>query len=348
MIKRILSTVVSVLFIIGLLSACGSNAGVNGEVNIYMWTEYIPETIIWDFEDETGIRVNMISYSSNEDMLNRVRTDSPGTFDICGPSDYMVEYMIRQDMLEPIDYSKINYFGNIGEDFKNPAYDPGNKYSIPYLGGAVGIGVNRSIIKDPINSYKDLFNPKFENQICVLDDFRAVIGITALSMDYSMSETDDAILEEISNRLMELKPLIKAFDSDNPKDLLITGSVPIAVSWASEISYANADNPNIELIYPDDGTYLFMDNFVIPKGAKNYDNAHKFIDYMLRADISLRVSEEYPYVNPNVEAVKLLPEYLADDPASNLPPEVYEKGEYIKDIGDKIIVYDKMWTDLKG
>jgi spermidine/putrescine-binding protein len=349
-IKRILSAAVALALCAGL-SACGGAAPAGadpGELNIYFWTEYMPDSVIADFEAETGIKVNMVNYSNNEDMLNRVRTDTPGTYDICAPSDYMVEYMIGQDLLDPIDMSKITNFGNIGEGYKNPSFDPGNKYSIPYMGGTVTMAINKSVVTDPITSYNDIFVPKYAGQLCVLDDFRAIIGVTALSMGYSMSETDEAVLSEISTRLMDLKPLVKTYDSDNPKELLITGGVPIAICWSAEIALAMEENPDIEVVYPEEGTYLFIDNFVIPKGAKNSENAHLFIDYILRPDVSAKISEEFPYVNPNTEAVKLLPDSYKNNAASNPPQEVFAKGEYISDVGDKISIYDKMWTDLKG
>jgi spermidine/putrescine-binding protein len=348
MMKKLFAAFLGFALILSLTVLPGCGGGAKSVLNLYCWTEYIPDSVIADFEKETGIKVNVVNYSNNEDMLNRVRTDSPGTFDICQPSDYMVEYMIAQGLLEPMDTAKLENLGNIGAQYMNQSFDPGNQYSVPYMTGTATLAVNTDKITDPITSYNDLFNEKYAGKIAVLDDFRAVIGFAAKSLGYTMSETDDAKLAEIRAQLLRLKPLIKTYDSDNPKELLITGNVSIAFCWSAEIALAMAENPAIVVVYPEEGAYLFLDNFVIPKGAKNVDNAMRFIDYILRPEVSARMCEEYPYVNPNVEAVKLLSEAYRNNQASNPAANVFSGGEYIRDVGAKISVYDKMWTDLKG
>ena len=330
------------------LVSCGGSSGNNGELNIFTWTEYVPQSVIDKFEDETGIKCNVSTFSSNEDMLAKVRSEDEGAYDLIQPSDYMVEQMASQGMLEEIDTSKLTNLSNIGSEFLNPSYDPGNKYSVPYLGGVEAIAVNTDMIKDEITSYDDLFNPAYAGQEVVLDDFRAIIGMTAKSLGYSMSTTDRTELDEIKAKLLSFKPNVALFDSDSPKSALISGECALASVWSAEVALAMDEVPSIEVVYPDEGAYLFVDNWSIPKGAKNVDGAMQFINFMLDAENMSMVLEEFPYMCPNAKAVELMGEEYASNKAKNPPAEVIEKGEYIKNLDtETLAIYDQMWTELK-
>lgn len=331
-----------------LMTGCGSEkAGENGELNVYFWTEYFPEELITKFQDETGIKVNFSTYSSNEDMLNKIKSEEEGAYDICVPTDYMVDMMKNQELLEVINTENIPNLSNVDSAYLGQYYDLENEYSIPYMGGCATLCVNTDKITEEITSWSQIFDSeKYSNSLCVLDDTRAVVGLAAKSLGYTMSETDPAILEEIQARLLELKPIIKAFDSDNPKSLLIGGEVDMAYCWNAEIALAISENPAMEIVFPEEGTYLFLDNLCIPKGAKNKENAEKFINFILDPENSKVISEEFPYLNPNKAALELLGEEYINNPASNVPSDVIANGEYVMDVGDSLEIYDKMWTEL--
>ncbi len=348
--KKMLSLIVITAMLVTMLAGCGSKSseGKNGELNIFIWTEYVPDSVIEKFEKETGIKVNVSTYSSNEDMLAKVKSESEGTYDIVQPSDYMVEQMASQGMLEELKTDELKNLSNIGESYLNPSYDPGNKYSVPYQGGVAGIAVNTSKVKKDITSYDDLFDSSLKNSIVALDDYRAVIGMTARSMGYSMNETDPAVLSKIQDKLLTLKNNVKLYDSDSPKSALISGDCTVGYVWSAEIALAMEENPDIKVIYPTEGAYLFMDNWAIPKGAKNYDNAMKFIDFMLDAENAQMVLEEFPYLSPNTKAVEAMGEDYSKNEAKNPPAEVIKKGEYVKNLdADTLKIYDEMWTKLK-
>jgi len=349
--KKAISLLLAAVFALSLTacSAAGSSAGTGkGTLNLYVWTEYVPDSVIKGFEKETGITVNVSTFSSNEDMLAKVKAESEGAFDIVQPSDYMVEQMINQGMLEKIDNTKLTNIGNIGKEYLNPSYDPTGEYSVPYLGGVGAIAVNTAKITDPITSYDDLFNPKYANSLVVLDDFRATIGMTERSMGLSMNETDPAALAEVKTKLLTLKNNVKLYDSDSPKSALISGDCTLAFCWSAEIALAMEENPDIKIVYPDEGAYLFMDNWCVPKGVKNYDEAMEFINYMLKAETAKAVSEEFPYLNPNTAATALLGSSYTDNPAKNPPADVIAKGEHVQNLDtDTIAIYDAMWTELK-
>lgn len=340
----------AILAAVSVLAASASFTGCAGaaakEVNVFCWTEYFPESLLDKFEDETGIHVNFSTYSSNEDMLNKVKAEAEGTYDICIPSDYMIDMMVDQDLLEELDTDKLTNLGNIDESYLGQYFDPDNNYSVPYMAGACTLAVNTDKVTDPITSYADIFDPKYSGQIVVLDDFRAVIGLAAKTLGYTMSETDPGKLAEISTKLMELKPNVVALDSDNPKGLLIEGEASIAYIWSAEIALAAAENPAIEIVFPEEGMYLFQDGMVIPKGAKNYDNAIAFINFVLDGENSAEISREFPYLNPNTAAAEILGEEFLSNKAANPPAEEIAKGEYVLEVGDVISEYDNMWTEF--
>lgn len=281
-------------------------------------------------------------------MLAKVKTESAGTYDIVQPSDYMVEQMIAQDMLMELDKDVITNIENIDSAFLDPSYDPGNKYSVPYQGGVAAIAVNTDKVSKEITSYDDLFSEDLKGSIVSLDDYRAVIGMTARSMGYSMNETDTDKLAKIEEKLLKLKDNVKVYDSDSPKNSLISGDCTVGYCWAAEIALAQEENPAIKIVFPKEGPYVFMDNWAVLKTAKNSENAMKFINYMLDSETSQKVSEEFPYLNPNAKAVEELGDEYKSNEAKNPPADVIASGEYVSNLDtDTLAIYDAMWTKLK-
>lgn len=348
--KRIVCVALSLMLVLSLagFTGCGKKSASNGELNIFTWTEYVPESVIEDFEKEYGIKVNWTTFSSNEDMLAKVKTESAGTYDIVQPSDYMVEQMISQDMLMELDKDVITNIENIDSAYINPSYDPGNKYSVPYQGGVAAIAVNTDKVSKEITSYDDLFSEDLKGSIVALDDYRAVIGMTARSMGYSMNETDTDKLAKIEEKLLKLKDNVKVYDSDSPKNSLISGDCTVGYCWAAEIALAQEENPAIKIVFPKEGPYVFMDNWAVLKTAKNSENAMKFINYMLDSETSQKVSEEFPYLNPNAKAVDALGDEYKSNEAKNPPADVIASGEFVSNLDtDTLAIYDAMWTKLK-
>lgn len=351
--KRVISLMLTAAMTLSMvLTGCGSketNAGADaGELNLFIWTEYVPDSVIDKFKEETGIKVNVTTFSSNEDMLAKVKSEAPGAYDVIQPSDYMVAQLISQGMVAELDKDALTNLSNIGEEYLDPSYDPGNVYSVPYQGGVAAIAVNTDKVDMEITSYDDLFDPALANSLVVLDDFRAIIGMTARSMGYSMNETDPAKLEEIKEKLLTLKTNVKLYDSDSPKSALISGDCSVGMIWNAEIALSMAENSNIEIVFPEEGPYVFMDNWCVTKESPNYDNAMKFINFMMDPEVTQMVLDEFPYLNPNKTAVEAMGEEYSGNPAKNPPAEVIASGEYVKNLDvDTLAIYDEMWTELK-
>lgn len=338
------------VMVCSMLTGCG-NTGTDahkGQVNVFIWTEYVSEAAISDFEKDTGIKVNVSTYSSNEDMLAKLKSESEGTYDVILPSDYAIEYLIAQDKLEALDKDKLSNLSNIDPAYLDESFDPGNVYSVPYEGGVACIAVNTAKVDKEITSYADLFDPSLKSQLVVLDDYRAVIGMTERSMGLSMNETDPDTLAQVEEKLLTLKDNIKLYDSDSPKSALISGDCTVGMVWSAEVALAMDENPDIEIVYPTEGAYVFLDNWAIPKGAKNYDAAMEFINYMLSAEAAKMNIEDFPYLCPNKTALEMLGEDYVNNEAKNVPAEVIASGEFVSYLDtDTLAIYDEMWTKLK-
>lgn len=319
-----------------LLTGCTSNKN-KQVVNVLNWSSYIPDEVIKDFEKETGIKVNYGTYSSNEELLAKVSSSKKGTYDVVFPSDYMVELMINKKMLNKLDTNKLNNYDNIDEVFLNQQYDKNNKYSLPFLLATSVIAYNSYNVPE-INDYKDLLKPEYKNDIVLLDDERITIGAFLQALKYDINDYNDEHLEEAYNFYSSMKDNVKAFDSDSPKSFLITNETNIGVLWNAEAILAKDHNPNIEIVYPKSGYALSMDNYVIVKGASHVDNAYKFIDYLLRDEVCQKIINDYPYISTNKNTSNYSEEELR---------EILTRGSYIKNVGENIKKFDRLWAKMK-
>ena len=327
---------VLLIFILIFLTGCGVN-NYSGTVNVLNWSSYIPDSVIHDFEDEYNIKVNYGTYSSNEELLAKVTSSKEGTYDVIFPSDYMVELMKERGLIDRLDKNRLSNFKNINRVFLNQSYDLNNEYSVPFLSTVVVIAVNRDNVKDDIRGYKDLLNSKFKNNIVMIDDQRIVIGMSLLALGYDMNDASDLALNKSLDFLLKLKDNIKAYDSDSPKTFFMTEEADIGIMWNAEAELAKEKKQNTEIIYPSEGHAISTDNYCILKGSKNKDNAYLFINYLLRNEISDKITKEYPYISPN----NIIQNSSADI------NRVFDKGYYVKNIGSDIKKYDKLWADIK-
>jgi spermidine/putrescine transport system permease protein len=352
--KRLRIGVLTIFLLVSiLLTACyndektSRSSGDSEEkvLNVFNWSEYLPESVIKKFEEETGIKVNYDTYSSNEEMFAKLSAGNTG-YDLTVSSTFFIEIMRKQDLIDKLNKDNIPNIKNIGEKFLGIDADPTNDYSVPYMWGKAVIAVNEDLVGEDVTSYKDLFDPSFENSLVVLDDQRIIIGTMLAMLGYSQNSTNEKELEEAKQKLLELKPNIKAFDSDSPKTLLVSNEVKAGIVWGAEAALAHRENPAIKTVFPEEGMNLWQDNFVIPKGAPHKGNAEKFINFILRPEISKEISMEYPYGNPNVEAVKLLPDEVRK--SFEVPDEELEKGEFNVDVGEATQLYDRIWSEVKN
>ncbi len=332
------------LVFIFLLSGCSNNEEV---VNILNWSSYIPNEVIKDFEESTGIKVNYNTYSSNEECLAKLQAAKSGTYDLIFPSDYLVELLIEKEMIQKLDKTKLNNISNLNTNYLDLEYDPSNVYTLPFLAASVVIVYDEEFVNKEITSYNDLLSSEYADNIVLLDDQRIIIGMALLALGYDMNDTNDSHIEEAINWLLALKPNIKAFDSDSPKTFMITKETKIGVMWNAEAALAMNEVPSLKVAYPSEGFNISIDNFAIPSNAKNLDNAYKFIDYILKPEVMQRIIEEYPYKNLNIKTQELLSDTYINNIAANIPDNYFNRGLFVKNIDEAILKYDKAWVSIK-
>ena len=331
--------------IVFLLTGCSNSE--KEVVNVLNWSSYIPDEVIADFEKKYNIEVNYSTYSSNEECLAKLSSAKEGTYDLVFPSDYMIELMIKRNLIQKIDKNRLSNLDNINTNYLNNSYDLFNYYSLPFLAASVVIVYDSEKIKDDITSYNDLLNDKYKGEIVLIDDQRIVIGMGLMALGYDMNDTDINHLNSARDWLLSLKDNIKAFDSDSPKTFMISKETSIGIIWNAEAALAMQKNKNLKVVYPKEGFSVSIDNFAIVKGAKNVDNAYSFIDYILDGEVMKKIIEDYPYKNVNLETEKLLSDSYLENDASNISDIKFSLGTFVKNIGDKIELYDKVWAEIK-
>jgi spermidine/putrescine-binding protein len=352
----------TLVVVAGVIGACAQPAQPEGAaptseeekvLNLFAWSEYIPQALLDGFTEETGIKVNYDAFSSNEEMYAKIAAGASG-YDLIQPSDYWVGVMSRQGLLEELDLSKIPNIANVDPNLPYDLYDPGHKYTVPYQWGSAALAVNTDKVTEPVDSYMDLWNPDFAGRIVLLDDERQVIGMALLALGYSPNTTDPAELEEAKNLLLQLMPNVRLFDSDTPSTAILTGEADLGLIWNGEGSIAHAENPAVTFIYPQEGTVFWYDNLAMVKGAAHPEAAHAFMDYVLRPDVSLLITAEFPYSNPNAAALALMQtqdpeayEAYMSFPATNPSAEVLAKAYVLADVGSATEIYDTIWTEIK-
>ena len=324
------------------------------EINIFVWTEYIPVEMIECFELVYGVKVNRDEYSSNEEMYAKISAGG-SNYDLIQPTDYIIALMARQDLLQELDHAKLPVMKNFDPNYLDFEFDPGNKYTIPYQAGTDAIVVNTDVVENIPQSWEDLWKPEYAGKMVFLDDSRVVIGLTLLTLGYDVNTTDPAQLEEAKNKLAELVPGIKLFDSDSPKTALIAGDVDLGMTWTAEALLAQQEVPAIQYIYPTEGAMLWQDNWAMLKDAPNADAAYAWLNYTMQGDIFWMMLRDFPYINPNKAALdyaktnqtELYDAYMAS-PITNVPVEAIKNGHRIADVGDATPLYDDIWVQVKG
>lgn len=324
------------------------------ELNLFVWTEYIPPDMLECFELVYNIKVNHDEYSANEEMYAKLSAGG-SNYDVVQPTDYIVGLMIRQKLIQKLDKSKLPNLKNFDPNYMNFAFDPNNDYTLPYQAGTDAIVVNTDKVKNVPTSWADLWKPEYAGKMIFLDDSRATIGLVLLTLGYSVNTQDPKQLEEAKTKLAELVKGIKMFDSDSPKAALIAGDADLGMTWTGEAFLAQQDNPAIQYVYPTEGAILWQDNSAIPADAPHLDAAYAWLNYTAQGDIFWLMLRDFPFTNPNKAALDYAKDHQAeiykaymDSPITNTPAEAIKNGHRIDDVGDALPLYDQIWTEVKG
>ncbi len=353
--KRIGLALVGIFTIALLVMGCGSNTGkqsVNNEkgekqvLNLFSWADNFSPEVLAAFEKKYNCKINYDVFANNEELLAKIQAGG-AQYDLIQPSDYMVSTMVKLNLLEKLDKTKIPNMKNIVKTLQAPSYDPTGDYSVIYTWGMTGIVYNKKYITKTPTSWADLWNPEYKGRVILLNDSREVFGMALKKNGFSNNSTDKDQLDKAFADLKTLAPSILAYDTDTIKQKFIAEEAWIGTMWSGDASFTYKDNKNIGFVIPKEGTLIWADTFAIPKGAKNKELAEKFINFMYEPKISAQNYEYIGYKDPNEKAKEFHSKEFLSDPMLKVAVNDVKQGEWLKDIGDGLTLYDRYWTELK-
>jgi spermidine/putrescine transport system substrate-binding protein len=318
-------------------------------INFYNWDTYIGETTLDDFQKASGIEAKMDLFADNDELFAKLKEGNPG-YDLIVPTNDYVERMIVAEMLVPLDHSKVPNVKNIEPVFMDPAFDPGRKYSLPYMWGTIGVGYRKSRVDGVPDSWKWLFDSdKYSGRIAMLGEASNVIGSGLKYLGKSLNSKDAAEIKMAEQLLIAQKQHVKVFADDNGQDLLLSGEVDLTMEWNGDILQVMEEDDDIGFVVPSEGGLLWEDTLAIPKGAPHPENAHKLIDFILDAEAGAAIADFIQYATPNAAAKALMSTDYTENPAIFPPAEVIGRCESAIYLGeDATRLYDEAWTRIQA
>ena len=338
----------------GLLTGCVySRDSLGGDtssnvVNVYNWGEYIDESVLKDFEAATGIKVNYQMYDSNETMYSKI-AGGGANYDVVIPSDYMVARLIEEDLVAPLNFDNIPNFADIDPALKNPAYDPENLYSVPYMWGLMGVIYNtKAVDEEDLGSWDLLWNEKYAGDILMIDNSRDAIGIALKRLGCSYNTTDEAQVRQAVDLLVEQWPIVQAYVMDDIFQKLEGANAYVGTYYYGDYLTMYENNPDLGFYIPEEGTNIYVDAMCILKDAPNKENAEAFINYMCSTQAGLKNCEAIWYSSPLLSVREELDPEIADDPYAYPDADIMAKCESYAGLPQNILdLYDSEWIRLK-
>ena len=346
------AVLIAALIIGGIFYNLNTMKNHSGEkVIVYNWGEYLDPKTIELFEEETGISVTYEEYETNEIMYPKIVSQAIA-YDVVCPSDYMIQRMIENDLLAEINWDNIPNIKNMDPTYmeQSKSFDPKNKYSVPYCVGTVGILYNKSMVKEPVDSWDILWNPKYKDSILMQDSVRDAFAVALKRLGHSINSTEVDQLAAAAEDLMEQKPLVQAYVVDQVRDKMIGNEAALGVIYSGEAGYTKRENPDLEYVIPKEGSNVWIDSWVIPKNAQNKENAEKFINFMCRPEIALMNFEYLTYSTPNLKAREMIEDEEIRNSKILFPePEDLSNCETFQFLGDDVdSYYNELWNKVKS
>ncbi|HVT59570.1 MAG TPA: spermidine/putrescine ABC transporter substrate-binding protein [Thermoanaerobaculia bacterium] len=322
--------------------------GRQGKLNVYFWTNYLPEDVVAEFERRTGLEVTVDTYSANEALLAKLQS-GVADYDVVVPSDYLLKVLIPQRLLRELDHARLPHLPNLDPRFLAQQFDPANRYSLPYLWGTTGLGYDKRKVAAPIDSWSAVFDARYAGRILMLDDEREVFAAALKLAGRSLNERDPAALRQAAARLAAQKSLVRTYNSSDFANLLAAGDVDIAQGYNGELAKVVARQPErLAYVVPKEGGTLWIDNLAVPRTARHLDAAYRFLDYLLEAEVAARVVDGVRYASANRAAFRLIDAAIRNDPAIYPPPAVLGRCELMEDLGATTPLLDQLWTEIKS
>lgn len=332
------------------------NKGLEGtQINVFNWGEYISDSyedgyidVNREFEKLTGIKVNYVTYESNEDMYPKVKNGG-ASYDIVIPSDYMIERMINENMLLKINTNDLPNYKYIADEYKNMYYDPDNCYSVPFNVGMVGLIYNKTMVDETPTSWTALWDEKYAGKILMIDNPRDAFAIPQKILGYSLNSTDEKELSDVAQMLIEQKPLLQGYVMDEIYNKMESGEAAMVPYYVGDFISMQQINPDLDFIYPEEGVNIFVDAICVPKCAQNYEAAMLYINFLLDPQVALSNAFYIGYATPNMGVLEH-PDYSEMRQNQYLYPnkENMPKTEYFKNLPQETLArFSELWNEIR-
>ena len=347
--KKFLSAALAALLLVGALAGCsGSSAGENGELVLYTWENMFPQEVLDGFTEETGIQVTYSNFDTDETMLARLETAKGGDYDLVIADDYIIETAIQQGLVQELDISKLENYGSINPVYQGQFFDPEDKYTVPYGAGVQTIVYDPSVVDVDIQGYADLWDASLEDNVGIIGSFRVINGMALKVLGESYNTEDLAAIDAAGEKLLELAPNIRLIKDDNTQDDLLSGEVGAAVLYTSQVTLAKMANPDLEVVFPQEGIGFGIMAQFIPVNAPHAENAYKFIDYILQPEVAAQCFEYMGYYCTNLDAEQYISEEYRD--FLTLPEDIGSGSmEMIGNVSAEALEeHQKVWTEFKA
>ena len=351
--KRKIIALLAVCLVLFSFVSCGDNGENSAEkqsINVYNWGEYIDQSVLDDFEAQTGIKVNYTTYASNEEMYSKI-VSGAASYDVIIPSEYMISKMISEDLLAELDFNNIPNYKHIGEEYRGLSYDPEEKYSVPYTWGTVVIVYNTKYVDEEDvadESINLLWNEKYAGNILMFDNPRDAFALAHIRLGHSMNTTNPEDWYEAAEALKQQKPLVQAYVMDQIFDKMLNEEAYIAAYYAGDAMTMMEENEDLAAYVPREGANKFFDSMCVLKSSKHKEAAEKFINFMCETDIAVRNAEAVWYAIPHTAAYEALDEEQREDPLVYPDKEILDKCEVFINLNkETLVLQSELWINLK-
>ncbi|NET02403.1 MAG: spermidine/putrescine ABC transporter substrate-binding protein [Sphaerospermopsis sp. SIO1G1] len=340
------------------LSSCGwrladvsanySGTGKSDELYVYTWNQYTDQELLSTFTSQTGIKVFVDTFDSNDVMLAKLQAGGGSSYSVIYPSDYMVQKMVAKNLLIELDREKLIGLENLFSQFQNPSYDPNNRYSLPFSWGTTGFIYNSEKLDSEPTDWEYIWQnqEKLNKRMTLLNDVREVMGATLKMLGYSYNSQNELEIKAAYEKLESLKPAIAAFDTDAWRNQILAGDLWLAMCYSSDAVKVSRENPKLKYVVPSSGSSLWSDTVVIPKTAPNQEGAYSWINLLLQADVAAEITKRLAVAIPNRAGFEQLPSTLQNNTNLFPPESVLDKCERLAPVGDFEAVYERYWTQL--
>ena len=336
------------LLITGLFFV-GCSKNYSEEISFFNYGENIDEETIKEFEKQYGIKVNIETFDDMETMYQKVN-NSGVTYDVILVSDALMPRMIKNNLVQELNKDNIPNISQMDEEYLNLDIDPGNKYSVPYMFGTVGLIYNKDVIKEDVDSWDILWDEKYKNKIFMFDTYRDTIGVALKKLGYSLNSENPKEIEEAKELLLKQRNLVDPiYGVDNGTTMIPAGESDINMIWSGEGLNLQDEYPNLRYVVPKEGANLWIDSLCIPYNAKNVSGAEKFINFVSDKESALRIADEIGYTTPNTEARLEQPEEVRNNPNAYMTKEIMDRCEIYIDLPKDVKkIYDNAWVEIKS